>query len=94
MSHRWNIPCDAPIQIESRTDQGQMTERLRRVTQLLSTDGDLLGEHAQMVTEAEHVFEHVDGFVEVFRVVDAGSGERLDQPEGAHAERAFAAADA
>ncbi len=87
------MPGDAPIQIEGGADQGQMTKSLGRVAELLSADGDLLGEDAEVVGEGEHVLEHVDRLLEVLGVVEAGPGQRLDQPEGAHAEGAFAAAD-
>lgn len=69
-----------------------MTERLGRIAQLLATPGDLLGEHAQMVREAEHVLEQVDGTDAVLGLVDARAGHGLDEPECAHAESAFAAA--
>lgn len=69
-----------------------MAERLWGVAQLLAADGDLFGKHSEMVGEAEHVLEHADGSVEVFGVVDAGAGQGLDEPKGAHAKGAFAAA--
>lgn len=42
-----------------------------RVPQLLPRTGDLLGEYAQMITEAEHVFKHADRFLEVLFFVCA-----------------------
>lgn len=70
-----------------------MAESLGRIAQLLPADSDLLREHSEMIAEAEHVLEHADGSVKIFRVVDARSGECLDQPESAHTEGTFAAAN-
>lgn len=70
-----------------------MTKSLGGIAELLAADGDFLGEHAEVVGEGEHVLEHGDSLVEVFGVVEAGAGEGFDEPEGAHAEGAFAAAD-
>lgn len=82
-----------PIQIESRTDQGQVTESLGRVTQLLSTAGNLLREHHQMVGEAEHILKEIDGPGEILGLVYTGPRHCLDQPEGTHAEGTLAATD-
>ena len=51
----------SPIQVESRTDQSQMTESLRSISQLLPRPRDLLTEHPQMVPEAQHILKDVDG---------------------------------
>lgn len=42
-----------------------------RIPQLLPRAGDLLGEYAQMIAEAEHVFKHADRFLEVLFFVCA-----------------------
>lgn len=78
-------------EVERRTDQRQMTERLRRVPQLLPAARDLLRKHAQVIREAEHVLEQTDGLDPVPRLVDAGPDHGLDEPEGAHAEGPFSA---
>lgn len=70
-----------------------MAESLWRIAQLFAADGDLFRKHSEMISEAKHVFEQADGSVEVLGVVHAGAGECLDEPECAHAEGAFAAAD-
>lgn len=46
-----------------------------------------------MVRETEHILEDVDSADEVLGVVDTGAGESFDEPECAHAESAFTAAD-
>lgn len=82
------------IQIKRRTNQRKMTKRLGRIPQLLATATDLLREHTQVIRETEHVLKDVDCAREILGVVDAGAGHGFDEPEGAHAEGAFAAADA
>lgn len=86
------LPLHSTIQIERRTNQRQMAKSLRRIPQLLATPRNLLREHAQMITEIEHVLEDVDRSHQVLLVVDAGARARLDQPERAHAEGAFGTA--
>lgn len=81
------------IEVEGCADQGQVAKGLRGVAQLLAAAGNLLGEHAQMVGEAEHVLEQVDGAHAVLWLVDAGARHGLDEPESAHAEGALLAAD-
>lgn len=71
-----------------------MTKRLRGIAQLLAAPGNLFGKHAEVVGKGEHVFEYVDGLDEVFLVVGARARQGFDEPEGAHAEGAFAASDA
>jgi hypothetical protein len=83
-----------PVQVEGRTDQGQMTEGLWGITQLLSTAGDLFREHHQMIREAEHVLKQVYSPWQVLGLVDTGSCHCLYQPESAHAEGTFATTDA
>lgn len=46
-----------------------------------------------MVREAKHVLKDADCANEVFGFVDAGTGKRFDEPERAHTEGAFAAAN-
>jgi hypothetical protein len=82
------------IEVEGGTDECEVAEGLRRIAELLAGPRDLLGEHGQVVREAQHVLEDVDGQAEVLGLVYAGARHGLDQPEGAHGESALAAADA
>lgn len=70
-----------------------MAECLGSVAQLLPRAGNLLGEHAQVISKGHHVLKHAHGLDEVFFLVDACAGEGFDQPECAHGEGAFATAD-
>ncbi len=49
-----------------------MAEGLRRVAQLLARARNLLGEHADVVAEGEHVLEDLNGLVQILLVVLAG----------------------
>lgn len=55
-----------PVQIESCTDQCQMTEGLRRIAKLLSATRNFLGEHIEMIRERQHVLKNADCFDKVF----------------------------
>lgn len=70
-----------------------MAESLGGVAELLATARNLLGEHAQVIAEAEHVLKEVDGPYEILGLVDRGPAHCLTEPERAHAEGAFAASD-
>lgn len=63
-----------------------MTERLRRVSQLLAAACDLFGEHAQVVRETEHILKKIDRSDEILGLIDAGAGHGLNEPESTHAE--------
>lgn len=68
-------PLRAPkrlIQIVRRRDQGQVTESLRRVPQLLTRHRNLLRENVQMIAEGEGVFKHLESLSKVFLVVRTG----------------------
>jgi hypothetical protein len=82
-----------PIEVERSTDERQMREGLRRIAQLLTTPGNLLGEHHEVVGEAQHVLKQVDSPNEVLGFVDTRARHGFYKPEGAHAEGAFAATD-
>ena len=77
------------IKIKRRGDQGQMTKSLWRIAQLLTTSGNLLGKHGQMVSETHHVLENVDRTHEVFLLVDASARQGFHEPECTHAESTF-----
>ncbi len=82
-----------PVQVECSADQRQMAEGLRRISQLLSTPGNLLREHAQVIREAEHVFKDIDGADQVLSIIDTCTSKSLNEPECAHAKGAFSAPD-
>jgi hypothetical protein len=67
--HSHNLPIQRPVQIKCRRNQRQVTERLRRVAQLLSRPGYLLRTHSHMVTKAKHVLEDVNPLSQVLFVV-------------------------
>lgn len=69
-----------------------MREGLWGVSKLLTTPRDLLREHQEMVREAEHVLEQVDGPDEVLWLVHARPSQCFHKPKRAHAEGAFATA--
>ena len=69
-----------------------MTESLGSVAQLLAAARNLLGEHAQVVGEAQHALKEVDRPNQVLGLVDGCAGHGFDEPEGAHAECALVAA--
>lgn len=83
-----------PVEVEGGADEGQVAEGLRRVAELLAAARNLLGKHGQVVREAQHVLEQVDGARQVFGLVDAGPRHGLDEPERAHRKGAFSAAHA
>jgi hypothetical protein len=70
-----------------------MAKSLRCVSQLLTGSRDLFGKHAQMIGEAEHIFEDIDSADEVLPIVDTCAGECFDEPECAHTEGTFATSD-
>lgn len=80
MASRSSI-SSSPVQVERSTDQSQMTERLRRIPQLLSGPRDLLAEHAQVVPEAQHVLEDVDGAREVLLLANRQGGSVVNQKD-------------
>src|SRR5271155_1515325 len=86
-----SAPAQRPVEVERGTYQGQMRERLREVAQRLAAGAGLLGVEAEVVGVTEHLLEEQPSVFQSRRVRPAGTGERLDQPEGAHVEGSLAA---
>lgn len=76
------------IQVYCRADQSQVGEGLGEVPQRLTRGADLLGVEPEMVRVGEHLLEDCPGLLD-----PPGPGERLDVPERAEVEGAFAAVD-
>src|SRR4029077_6793850 len=66
------------VEVDRGTDQGQMAERLREVTELLTGAADLLGVQAQMVGVGEHLLQDQPRLVK-----PPGAGEGVYVPERA-----------
>ena len=82
------------IQIECRTDQGQMTECLWRIAQLLPTPRNFLRKHTQVIRKVQHILKDVDGTHQVLIVIHSCAGQSFYKPKGAHAKCTFPATDA
>jgi predicted Zn-ribbon and HTH transcriptional regulator len=63
------LPIQRPVQVKRRRNQRQVTERLRRVAQLLSRPGYLLRTYPHVVHKAKHVFEDINPLLQVLLVV-------------------------
>src|SRR5947209_4491088 len=74
------------VEIDRRVDQAEVAEGLGEVSQLLSGRADLLPEQADVVAVGQHLLERHPGLLQ-----PAGPSQRVDVPEGAHREGAFAA---
>src|SRR5581483_4267572 len=77
------------VEVEGGADERDVGERLREVAQHLAAGAGLLGEQPEVVGVAQHALEEEPRLVQAGRVVPAGAGERLHQPEGADVEGAL-----
>ena len=99
LNHTIHLPSSSTsrlrrtIQIERRTNQRQMTKRLRCIPQLLTTPRNLLGEHTQMICKAQHILKDVDCPYQILLLIHTRSGKCFDQPESTHGESTFTTAD-
>ena len=60
------VPLGDPLQINRGAHIREVGESLRRVAQLLAAQRNLLGEHADMIAEIGHGFEHAGRDLQVF----------------------------
>jgi hypothetical protein len=74
------------VEVDRGVDQGQVTERLREVAELLAGAADFLGVQPKMVRVGMHFLERYAGVLEPSR-----AGQGVDVPERAQRERAFVA---
>lgn len=77
------------IQIEGRTDQGEVGEIPGKVAEKLSALTCFFCAEAKVVGKSQHLFEDQAGLLQPFGGVSACSCEGLDKPEGADVECAF-----
>jgi hypothetical protein len=70
-----------------------VAERLWRISQLGTTEGDFLREHPEVIAEIGDGLEHGRRNRQVRLAVFPRPHQRLNQPECAHHKRAFAAAN-
>src|SRR5690349_21273944 len=85
-----SAPAQRTIEVERRADQREVGEGLRIIAEGFTGVSGLLGVEAEVIGEAEHAFEQQAGLIELAVIGAARTGQRLDQPEGAHVEGAFA----
>src|SRR5579875_57055 len=77
------------VDIVAGSDQREMGESLRVVTQRFAGQPDLFRIEADVVAVGQHLFKHQPRFVE-----PTGTGKGLGEPEAARAERSLDAAQA
>src|SRR3954454_12054789 len=74
------------VEVHRGADEAEMREGLWEVAEVAPRGIHFLGVEAEVVRVPVHLLEEEPGLVEV-----AGAREALDEPVGAHAERALAA---
>jgi hypothetical protein len=76
------------VKVMGSADEGEMSEGLGKVAEVLATRPEFLGVESEMIGVAECLIEEEPGFLDI-----AGAGDALDVPKGAHGEGSFVPAE-
>src|SRR5678815_3721572 len=83
------IRSESAIQVECGADQREMSERLRKISQRLTTGAGLFTIQAEVTAVSQHAFENQSGLLQLPFIRATRARHRFYQPERAHVESSF-----
>src|SRR5215471_15704063 len=86
-----SLAVERTIEVVRGAYQRKVGERLRIIAERFAGVAGLLGVEPEVICKSEHALEKKPRLVEQALVGAAGTRQRLDEPERANVERAFAA---